>query len=443
MRYTMCCLCLSAQSALLESPSSHQHGATRFKPKPRAPGSSSGGSASSTPHSLACPGSSASTPQLQPHPPQSSRKAAKPPMAIAGAPGGGLHSSGAAAAALALECGSPIDSPRLLAAAPSGGGYDTPGSSGGVYVRRGRYSFSGATSSTGGPETGVVGWLGGTSSGNLSGSGNGRGSGLMRSTSGLAGADSSTPTSPVPNMPMRAPSSGGNSSYLMARLDGGPLTSMGSGSLGSLGEGPLMMPPAPSLVGSPSFNSRDSSSGVGVGMREGGSGGVAPLLGGRESFSGGGSSTAFGPAAMGSPRSASFSGGSETAAAIAAAAAAATAAATRPFSGKKTVCLLVDAVRSRDDAQLVSLLEHCIKGVHGLTDRHPITDRSAHQKPTPWVLASPACVPTWQHVLCDACSWGAQRHVNPWVAYSTAKRHSELTMCRCQIPCCAAVVWRC
>jgi hypothetical protein len=41
------------------------------------------------------------------------------------------------------------------------------------------------------------------------------------------------------------------------------------------------------------------------------------------------------------------------------------------------VCLLVDAVRSRDDTQLELLLQNCIQGVHGTNDRHPVTERCA------------------------------------------------------------------
>lgn len=378
----MCCYVLQS-SVLLESPSSHQHGQqSRFKPKPRAPDSSSGGSASSTPHGMACPGSSsASTPQLQPHPPQSSRKAAKPPMSSVA-----LASSFGSTAASLAECSSPVDSPRMsLAAATaaaaaaanaaaSGGCDAIGGSSGGVYARRSRYSMSGIAASG----EGIVGSFGSTSSGALFGPGSGRGVGgstLMRSSSGLVGADSSTPTSPVPNLATRQPSSGGGSSYLSAKLDGGALSSMGSGPL--TGDGSMASVQAAVTLSSSARDS--SSSGGGGALRDlsfSSSAGVAPLLSGRESYSGGGNSS-YGSAS--SPRG-SLTGGSEGGAAVAAAAtAAATAAAAaagRPSSGKRTVCLLVDAVRSRDDTQLADILSHCMTAKVGPNDRHPTTDRT-------------------------------------------------------------------
>jgi hypothetical protein len=365
------------QSCLLESPSGHQHGLSRFAHvKPRAAGSSSGGSASSTPHSLACPGSSASTPQLQPHPPQARGKTAKPPVAAAGGPGANL-SSGAAQHLASMDCGSPVDSPRMtmtaLAPGGSSGGCETPGSS----VRRGRYSQSGAVSSSGGPDgMVVVGSLGSTSSGALFGTSSGRASGLVRSSSGFAGTDSSNPTSPVPNLAPRAPSSGGGAGgYPLGRSDPGSLSSMGSGPVGYSSAYSPLFAAAATAAGAPISRARDSSSG---GVREGSSGGVAPLLGGRDSYSGGGGGVVLGssPAAVRSPRS-SFagSGTSSSDAANAAAAAATAAAAIRPSSGKKAVCLLVDAIHSGDDTQLMSLLQHYVRGVHGIKDRHPATHR--------------------------------------------------------------------
>lgn len=404
---------------LLESPSSHQHGATRFKPKTRVAGSSSGGSASSTPHGLACTSSNSSTPQLQPHPPQSSRKSAKPPMGTVAL--GSSFGSSSAAGGFGLDCGSPVDSPRIAAAAAAlaaaaasgggssgcgsssggGGGGDTPvggssSSSGGVYVRRARYSMTGI-GNDGGLVVGSLGSAGG--SGPLFGAppgSSGRGvmgaSSLMRSSSGIvsAAADGSAPTSPVPNlMLMRGPSSSGgpgSSSYLMSKLDG---SSGGGGGavIGSMGSGPLSDSTVAAAVvqagmmgGSSSSISTSGGGGGsgGSGTRDSSSaGGVAPLLSARDSYSGGGGGVGM----TNSPRT-SFSGNIEggvsgaPSPAAAAAAAVAAAAASRPGSGKKTVCLLVDAVRSRDDTQLASILACCSGGMHGPNDRHPITDRT-------------------------------------------------------------------
>jgi len=226
---------------------------------------------------------------------------------------------------------------------------------------------------------GIVGSFGSTSSGALFGPGSGRGVGgssLMRSSSGLVGADSSTPTSPVPHLATRQPSSGGGSSHLLAKLDGGALSSMGSGPL--IGDGSMA---SVQLAATVSSGGRDSSSSGGGGaLRDlsfSSSAGVAPLLSGRESYSGGGNSS-YGSAS--SPRG-SLTGGSEGGAAAAAAAAtaaatAAAAAAGRPSSGKRTVCLLVDAVRSRDDTQLADILSHCMTAKVGPNDRHPTTDRT-------------------------------------------------------------------
>jgi hypothetical protein len=51
----------------------------------------------------------------------------------------------------------------------------------------------------------------------------------------------------------------------------------------------------------------------------------------------------------------------------------------RPSSGSKgckTVCLLVDAVRSKDDRQLQANLAYCTGGLHGLNDLHPTIDKT-------------------------------------------------------------------
>jgi hypothetical protein len=51
----------------------------------------------------------------------------------------------------------------------------------------------------------------------------------------------------------------------------------------------------------------------------------------------------------------------------------------RPSSGSKggkTVCLLVDAVRSRDDRQLRENLAYCTGGLHGLNDLHPTIEKT-------------------------------------------------------------------
>jgi hypothetical protein len=51
----------------------------------------------------------------------------------------------------------------------------------------------------------------------------------------------------------------------------------------------------------------------------------------------------------------------------------------RPSSGSKgckTVCLLVDAVRSKDDSQLQENLAFCTGGLHGLNDLHPTIDKT-------------------------------------------------------------------
>ncbi|KAF6264191.1 ankyrin repeat-containing domain protein [Scenedesmus sp. NREL 46B-D3] len=51
----------------------------------------------------------------------------------------------------------------------------------------------------------------------------------------------------------------------------------------------------------------------------------------------------------------------------------------RPSSGSKgwkTVCLLVDAVRSKDDSQLQANLAYCTGGLHGLNDLHPTIDKT-------------------------------------------------------------------
>jgi hypothetical protein len=201
----------------------------------------------------------------------------------------------------------------------------------------------------------------------------------VRSSSGLAGTDSSNPTSPVPNMAPRAPSSGGGGGggYPLGRVsDTGTLSSIGSGPVGYSSAYSPLFASASMAAGAPISRARDSSSG---GLREGSSGGVAPLLGGRDSYSGGGGSVVLGssPAGVRSPRS-SFAGSgnsSSDAANATAAAAAAAAAASRPSSGKKAVCLLVDAIRSGNDTQLMSLLQHYVRGVHGIKDRHPTTHR--------------------------------------------------------------------
>jgi hypothetical protein len=51
----------------------------------------------------------------------------------------------------------------------------------------------------------------------------------------------------------------------------------------------------------------------------------------------------------------------------------------RPSSGSKgckTVCLLVDAVRSKDASQLQENLRFCTGGLHGLNDLHPTIDKT-------------------------------------------------------------------
>jgi hypothetical protein len=219
----------------------------------------------------------------------------------------------------------------------------------------------------------------------------------MRSRSGLAGTDSSTPTSPLPNMPTRTPGSGGpvSTNPILAKLSVNPLT---DGELTGLNM-QMQMPtvveggfdgcfaPASAysmpehLSGAGSSGGRVSATGAARDSSSGGGGGVAPLLGGvREpSFNstGAGGSSGLAGAGVRSPRGSNYTGVGEVGPGAAAAAAAA---ASRPGSGKqsgKLVNLLVQMVRSRDDTQLDSLLQDC-KGNYRPNDRHPVTERYVH-----------------------------------------------------------------
>jgi hypothetical protein len=319
------CLLCAQSSVLVESP--HQQTASRFKPRP--PGSSSGGSASSTPHSIsigggsisACSSGGGSAASLQPHPPQSCRKAA-----VKGSPG--LPG----AVTLLQECSSPRLPPLTNSPVP---GSSLDSVSGGN-LRRKNYSLQPQHTAAAAAAGGAGGGGGGVSGGD--GTAAARPDAhrpVIRSSSFAeshqpaaagAGAGAAVDSRPVvicPNSPARTPS--GIASEAFSRQNSG-------GMLPEMYPGQLSSPVGSASSISDALAAAAGSSSVPPSM--------SPL---------GGSSSV--PITFGSSYS-------------------------RPSSGKgRTVCLLVKAVRSRDCGQLEAILRHCVAGRHGVNDQHPITER--------------------------------------------------------------------